>query len=266
MLTVVIPVYNQFALMEQLMQTWFDLMKTNVKFLFIDNGSAELLSDQSFFVTWQRKYRVRVLRNDQNVGVYPTFQQGYDSSDTELIFFSHSDVEMCEYGWDEKIISIYRRLEKPGVFGMFGAKGIGTPEIYRAPYDFRQLMRWDCITVESMLHGGARLINSDYERIMVLDGFSMIVVRNMVVDAMNSKFDHERYPVHHCYDLDVSLDSHFGGYHNYVIDVDCKHHGGATSTREKWAEKFNTTDLAIHRKAHQVMYNKFRNRLPVSVP
>jgi len=266
--TVVVPVLNQHDVTERLMASWFALAKSRLNVLFIDNGSDQPLVEQEFIGRWGEEHSVRVLRNEKNTGVYPTFQQGMEATDSEFVFFSHNDVEMLEWGWDERMSAILSLLKKPGVCGMFGAKGIGTPDIYKAPYKFTQLMRWHCVTVRAMYEGdpnASRILNGNYEQIAVLDGFSMIVSRRMFGEALGGRFDHERYPVHHCYDQDICLDSHFGGFKNYVIDVNCKHHGGATSTHEKWAEEMGTTDHKIHRDAHKVMYQKFLGRLPVGV-
>ena len=269
MFQVVIPVLNQHETTERVVQSWFDLSKYRVPFLFIDNGSDEPLAEQEFFKRWAKSYDVRVHRNEKNIGVYPTFQQGYDlTQGSTFIFYSHNDVEMVEPGWDVKMSHVLQELcwspMKPGVCGMFGARGIGTPDIYKVPYHFTQLMRWECTTVESMAGAGGEKIQSHHKRVMVLDGFSLIVRRSMLRDK-DVVFDHENYPPHHCYDLDICLMSHFAGYTNHVIDVDCIHHGGVTSTRERWAEDMDTTDLKTHRAAHEVMYKKYLNKLPVHV-
>lgn len=281
--SVVIPVLNQHDATKKYVQSWLDTAKNSFQLLFIDNASNEPLAEQSFIREWAAEYDIKVLRNDKNVGVYPTFQQGYELTDSDFIFYSHNDVEMREYGWDVKLVDILERLDsqvKVGVCGMYGAKGIGVPGIYKKPYHFSQLRRWNCVTVESMAITAdgnisqsdkalfidcERDINFDYERVAVLDGFSLIVSRKMVAEAMNGKFDYETYPVHHMYDHDICIASHYGGFHNYVININCKHHGGHTSTKEKWAEDMGTTDLAIHRKAHEVFYKKWHGKLPVGV-
>lgn len=266
---VIIPVLNQHDVTEKFLESWFSLSKSRLRVLFIDNGSDEWLSHQDFIHRWNKDHRISVVRNDSNTGVYPTFQQGYEmlNGEAEHYFYSHNDVEMLEYGWDEKLIHILDEIQGrtlPGVCGMYGAKGIGTPDIYEAEYHFSQLMRWNCVTVKSMVHANERELTSNYDRIVVLDGFSMIVSDNFM-QAMDGKFDYKRYPVHHSYDQDICLDAHFRGFKNFVLNIDCKHHGGMTSTREKWAEGFGTTDLKTHREAHVVMYEKYRGRLPVSV-
>jgi len=272
MFKIVVPVLNQHETTARVMDSWFALAKNRLSVLFIDNGSDEPLADQSFIKDWSTLHDIKIVRNEQNIGVYPTFQQGYDLTDrSPFVFYSHNDVEMLEYGWDEKMNHILKELieygDKPGVCGMFGALGIGTPDLYVKPYHFTQLMRRDCITVPGMYDGqSAILLENDARQIIVLDGFSLIVRRQMVRDVMYGKFDHARFPVHHMYDIDICVESHLGQFKNYVIDVDCKHHGGVTSTREKWAEKMGTTDLKIHRDAHRVFYEKWRGRgLPLYI-
>lgn len=270
MFTVVIPILNQFDVTRYYFQSWLNQAKCQFETIFIDNGSDVSFSKSQIFLQWKNEFDVKCIRNENNVGVYPTFQQAITHCSNPFIFYSHNDVEMLEFGWDEKIKNILTRIIRetgkvPGVCGMFGAKGIGTRDIYDAPYDYRQLMRWNCVTVPSMVSAGGNAITKSFERVIVLDGFSLIVSKKMISDALKGEFDYKRYPVHHNYDNDICLDSHFGGFANYVIDVDCKHHGGLTSTKEKWAEKMGTSDLKIHRLAHKVMYEKFRNRLPIWV-
>jgi GT2 family glycosyltransferase len=254
------------------MNSWFELAKSRVEIVFIDNGSDESLAEQPFLRQWAAEHDVQVIRNDENVGVYPTFQQAFDYLtrpgvvEPDFIFYSHNDVEMIEWGWDSKLLTLLGLLNSsgcaPGVCGMFGATGLGTPDIYKAPYHFTQLQRWDCITVPSMAGAGGREINYLFERVAVLDGFSLICCTEMIKKV---GFDHDRLPVHHMYDIDICISAHYAGYENYVLDIDCKHHGGVTSTREKWAEKMGTTDLDTHRLAHRIFYEKWKDKLPVSV-
>jgi hypothetical protein len=267
-----IPVLNQHDITHKCVGTFLDTAKSVVKVVFVDNGSDEPLANHAFIDQWRNDgHTIDIIRNDENIGVYPTFQQVHDhvSALVPWIFYSHNDVRMLEFGWDAKLRQLLHDLidhsHNPGVCGMFGAKGIGTYDIYKAPYDFTQMMRWSCYTVPSMAGAGGQAINGDWKRIMVLDGFALIIRREMVQKAMAGRFDHDSYPVHHMYDNDICLMSHYGGYKNFVLEIDCKHLGGHTSTREKWAEKMDTTDLKIHRAAHVVFYKKWKGRLPVSV-
>lgn len=263
--TVVIPVLNQHDATSKYLESWFLRAKGVVDILFIDNGSDIPLESTDYFKRWATIHNVSVHRNEKNIGVYPTFQQGYELTKSKFIFYSHNDVEMIEYGWDEKLRRLLSTVKNPGVCGMFGAKGIGTKDIYVAEYDYRQMMRWDCVTVKEMVDAGARLIKSPWERVIVLDGFSLIINRDFVNNLPNSKFDYESFPIHHMYDIDICVSSHYSGYRNYVLDIGCRHHGGVTSTRENWASSIGTSDLQVHRAAHRVFYSKWRGRLPASV-
>lgn len=269
--TIVIPVLNQFEEAYGYLDSWFALSKGKLDVLFIDNGSDEQWGNHEGIAAWRAEgHNITVLRNEVNTGVYPTFQQGYDHfvqyvDRPQWIFYSHSDVEMLVPGWDVILSDLLESLyaEGAGVCGMFGAKGIGTADIYKAPYNFTQMMRWCCHTVESMVDAGGIKIRGAFERIMVLDGFSLII--NTDVIRVMDGFDHERYPVHHMYDNDICLESHYHGFKNYALSLDCIHHGGMTSTREKWAETMGTTDLEIHRAAHKVFYEKWRGKIPIGV-
>ena len=263
----IIPVLNQFDSVDRYVSSFCNLAKRPIDILLIDNGSSEqLVRTDVVSKINQDGHNIFCLRLEKNVGVYPTFQIGANTSEEwEYLFYSHSDVEMFEDEWDIKLEDILTELENnanPGICGMFGARGIGTPDIYKAPYDFRQLMRWDTYTNEMMLHAGGKLIPGAYKRIMVLDGFSLICSRDFIRVV---GFNTDDYPVHHNYDNRICLQSHFAGFENYVLNINCIHHGGVTSTREKWAEKMGRTDLEIHREAHRIMYEEFKGRLPAFV-
>ena len=267
---IVVPVHGRHEVTERYLGSWFALAARPLDLLILDNGSAEPVAEQAFIEGWRRGgHRVRVVRNATNTGVYPTFQQGFDATDAPWIYYTHNDVEMRVEGWDDQLEWLLHALERganPGICGMFGARGLGTPDIYRAPYDFRQMVRWECTTVASMTFAGGKTIAGQAHRVAVLDGFALIVRRRMVEQALGGRFDHERFPVHHMYDHDICLESHYGGFENYVINLDCFHDGGQTSKDGQWAEAMGTTDRQIHRRAHVVFYEKWRGRLPVSVP
>ena len=264
---VVIPVLNQHDVTEKNFQSWMQTAKGRLSVLFIDNGSDEPLAEQPFFQEWSKWANVRCIRNESNIGVYPTFQQGLEGTQADFIFYSHNDVEMLEYGWDIKLERILSEGgDSWGVGGMFGAQGLGLPGIYEQPYHMFQLQRWGCVTVEGMYEpSSARVIRSEKEHVVVLDGFSLIVSRSMVDKAMGGRFHHEDFPPHHMYDIDICITSHHAGFSNYCIDIDCIHRGGQTSTTQKWAEVMGTTDEEVHRRAHHVFYDKWRGRLPVGI-
>jgi hypothetical protein len=263
---IAIPLLNQFEEAYKWLDSWFCLAKGKLNVLFIDNGSEAKWSEHSGVKAWQKDgHTINIIRNDENVGVFPTFQQAYDATTEPWIFYSHSDVEMRVVGWDERLRHLLEGAfsRGGGACGMFGAKGIGTSDIYKAAYDYRQLARWGCHTVESMVGHGGALVNHDLTECIVLDGFSLIVRRDMIKDT--GGFDHEHYPVHHMYDNDICVQSHHGGFKNFVLDLDCIHHGGMTSCREDYAKKFGTTDLNIHRVSSREFYEKWRGTLPVGV-
>jgi GT2 family glycosyltransferase len=265
--TVCIPILNQHEEAVKYLDSWFALAKGRISVVFIDNGSDEPFENRPELLAWRREgHCIRVIRNEDNTGVYPTFQQGYEEccEHNPWIFYSHSDVEMLVSGWDIRLNRLLKAAaaRKAGACGMFGAIGIGLPGVYRTPYDLNQLQRWGCHTVESMAGAGGNAVLHDLTQCLVLDGFSLILHRDMIEEV---GFDYESYPSHHMYDNDICLMSAFAGYNNFVLDIDCIHHGGMTSTREKWAEKMGSTDIDTHRAAHLVFYEKYRGKLPYMV-
>jgi GT2 family glycosyltransferase len=261
---VVIPVFNQHDRTAEYVRTWFEKASGLPHITLFDNGSDTPAEDHPGIAALIEDYNLDTVRSETNIGVFPSFPRGMGITTEDWVFFSHSDVEMVEYGWDTKLNNILRSLPaKAGVCGMFGAEGLGTLDIYKTPYIMHQLQRWNCVTVKSMDHGGARMVEAPFERVLTLDGFSMIVNRKMADEV---GFDVESYPPHHCYDNDICLAAHFAGWKNYVLDIDCIHHGGMTSCAEPWAEEWDTTDLDVHKEAHKVFYKKYHSRLPACIP
>ena len=111
MFTIVIPVLNQHEEACKYLDSWFKLTKGSLKIVFIDNGSAEPFNDNPWLAGWRSEgHAIKVIRNDGNVGVYPTFRQGLEETKSDWIFYSHSDVEMLDWGWDEKLKHILTLL------------------------------------------------------------------------------------------------------------------------------------------------------------
>lgn len=190
----------------------------------------------------------------ENRGVLQAHQEGYESTKADYIYYSHNDATMFEKGWDDKILATIALAEaesgeRVGVAGFFGAKGIGTPDIYRSPYQMRQLARNGCVSSCHRMDAvhGHRPVNEDYELVTVLDGFSLIVSRDLL--TLTGGFD-MNLPQHHQYDNNVCLDSIDCGFINIVIPMDAFHHGGVTDVSEDWATPFGKSKQEIHAEAH----------------
>lgn len=221
----------------------------------IDNGSTPPVRE------WLLGLREgdMVIRNESNAGVMPAMNQAWRvlKDVTDYIFFPHNDLIMYEVNWNDKLTRVLSGLPQCGVAGFYGAKGIGTHDIYRSPYVMQQLVRVEnvsaCWRMDPSVHG-FRPVSGESEQVAVLDGFSLIVRTELLnkIGGFNRS-----YPPHHMYDAQICMDSYNQGYKNYVISMDAQHLGGRTDVGEDWNKNFGKTKAEIHRDAHPVFYENW---------
>lgn len=269
-----VPVINQHDSTLETLRSFTDKADdpTSFKWIFIDNGSnpplTEILEEHS---TEFGNVIVYVRRNLENLGVTEALNQGWLNSvrvpilNCKYLFYTHNDVLIEEKSWDTKLRNFLNTLPKVGVAGFGGATGLGSPDIYKVPYNIWQLARTDFVSNmrNSEVHG--RVLTKPYEEVAVLDGFSLIV--NVELLNLVKGFDTENYPIHHNYDNDICLEALRHGYKNYVLNIKSHHKGGITSTREDYANWVAPIggDSEVHRHAHETFYRKWEGFLPVRV-
>jgi GT2 family glycosyltransferase len=223
-----------------------------IELLIVDNGSKVPASKWGL-----EEYGARIIRNNVNIGVLPAMHVAYLETKADYIFYTHNDVTMYEKGWDTKIRRVLTEVPNVGVAGFFGSKGIGTQELYEEPYEMEQLVRWanvsNCTRMDPV-HGFRPIKEGDWEKVAVVDGFSMIVSRKFLDE--NGGFD-LNLPPHHNYDNHTCLQAIDNGYTNIVIAMDAYHQGGQTDVSTNWNEPFGKTKLDIHKEAHYPYYYNY---------
>lgn len=252
----VMPIMNQAESAKESFNSFKDTQgEVKIPAIIVDNGSNPPVKE------WlSLDPNDRLIRNDQNIGVLPALNEAYAffGSNFDYLFYTHSDVVMYEQNWSDKLVKILEQLPDCGVAGFYGAKGIGTADIYTNPYIMQQLIRVEnvsgCHRMNAAVHGFRDLRGGDFEEVAVMDGFSLIVKTELIKKV--GGFD-KRYPVHHMYDNDICVESLDKGYKNYVIRMDAFHHGGRTDVGENWAEAFGKTKQQVHQEAHPVFYEKW---------
>lgn len=274
-IVVCVPIMNQEDITWESFKSFWENETTGlIDFVLIDNGSTKPLRE------WLPKIdKVYIIRNDKNVGVLPALNQGYMFAKTlnaDFIYYSHNDVMMYEDGWDAKLMRILGEVSNVGVAGFYGAKGIGTHDIYKSPYVMQQLIRIENVSNCNRMdanHGYRNIRHGEWEEVAVMDGFSLIV--NMQLLNKLGGLD-TRTGIHHNYDNNICLDSLNNEYRNIVIAMDAQHLGGRTDVGEDWASPFGKTKQQVHEEAHYPFYEKWhpahvisgnnKISLPVRVP
>ena len=253
-----IPIMNQ----PQTSQKCLDLLNertgTRPQIIIVDNGSQPPVRD------WLVGLRDddQVIRNDPNAGVTRALNQIWGVAKdfgNDYVINIHNDVYIYEDGWVDKIDTLLGQVGNVGVAGFFGAYGIGTSDIYKTPYDFRQCARQLPISgVKCRVNHGQLRMNPVFlwNYVAVLDGFSLICNIEMLEKV--GGFDEGRYPLHHNYDNSLCLESINAGYKNIVIDMDVDHHGGMTDVGEDWASPFGKNKDQVHKEAHPPFYDHWK--------
>lgn len=216
---------------------------------------------------------------DDNLGVTGSLQWLYENTAAPIIAHLHSDTEIFEQGWDERVLKEFDD-PKVGVVGFGGALQLGEDSIYKIPYRLTQLRRIDyrSNTRDAETHGERFAGECD---VATLDGFALIVRRevldkwahvNLAAPISQSSVITWGWPVErylfHNYDNALCIEAHRQGYRVRLVGIDCQHHGGVTSTspagQAHWQSQ-GTTDAAIHEQSHLALFEDGRGVLPYRV-
>jgi len=237
---------------------------------------ANSLSDYSWFTHYdptQLDWLRRMNTSEDNLGVTGSLQWLYENTTAPIIAFLHSDAEVFEQGWDERVL---KEFDDPrvGVVGFGGALQLGEDDIYKKPYALHQLRRIHYMSnqTDAEVHGERFTGECD---VATLDGFALIVRRELLDKWEHSAGDghywnkpgwpYNRYPYHN-YDNALCLEAHKQGYRVRLVGCKVHHHGGATSTTaagQQYWHSLGTTDQTIHTQSHLNLYQDGRGWLPL---
>lgn len=250
-LSVCIPVLNQEESTQATLNSFKRTQSEDVRYIIVDNGSDRFVREWLIGLSGDDI----VIRNQENVGLPKALNQALKVNTADYMLCTHTDVEMFEGGWDAKVKRCLESASNVGVAGFYGAKGIGTDNIYKVPYELPQLVRTapiagDRCRQDPLIHHH-RQFREEWEQCAVLDGFSLIVNKNL-------RFWNKS--VHHNYDNHICLESINKGYKNIVINMDVQHHGGRTDVGEDWATPFGKTKQQIHADSHIPLYEHWHPR------
>jgi len=236
-------------------------------------------ASQQETATGEHEFLTRYNTPSDNLGVTGSLQWIYEHTTAPVIAFLHSDCEIFEQGWDERVL---REFDDPkvGVVGFGGALQLGEDDLYKTPYRLTQLRRIDyrSNTRDAEAHGERFTGACD---VATLDGFALVVRRQLLdywlqpftTNGTTLEFDQSGWPVRrypfHNYDNALCLHAHKTGWRVRLIGIDCIHHGGATATTpayQQWSrEKLGMTDAQVHEQSHLALYEDGRGVLPFRV-
>jgi GT2 family glycosyltransferase len=191
---------------------------------------------------------------DGREGMLEAYEACWRAYTGDVLAFMHDDLILHDPKWSERVL---REFDDPtvGLVGFGGALGHGSDDLYKTPYDYRQLgrSRYRSNTTDAELHGERFAGECD---VAVLDGFALIVRREIL----------ERWggwplgtPVgYSLYDYSLCCEAHRQGYRIRLVGVNCWHMGGQTAVKLKMANGQG----AAHEEAHRWVYDNYRDVLP----
>lgn len=270
--------------------SWFETGSADLRALYlIDQDQASPYTHDGW-ATWprhdDRKGRGHTqlstyVTHGQILGVVPAFALGVARAledGADVIACLHDDLEINENGWDQDVREAFEN-PRVGLVGFGGARGLGSDDIYRTPYNPMQLARQDFVSNmrHAEAHGRRGLVP---ERVACLDGFSQIGRREfwegysyaraladfggvdgsgtnpVYIKGNLSEQEWEQNlfermealgMVHHAYDACLGAFAARLGWEVWMLPVACHHFGGRTAVADNrytdWArERFAVTD------------------------
>lgn len=265
-LTLCIPVMNQFNDSKPALTLFRQHTTDEVEWMVIDNGSTEPYED--FITHYLKPERLQFVKNKSNIGLIKTYQQAYESCETDILVMTHNDVFIYEKEWDLRLKKIFEENHKIGAVGLFGAQGCGPIGERIQDVPAVNIAAGFSNMVEAELHGFR--MQQEVRPAAIFDGFFMAF--RMEALKKSNGFD-QRYIYHHIYDRDCSLEVLRHGYYNVVLNLYAHHTSGMTANRpeyqtwidEKTQHSNYTGDKFTHDKNTEIFKEKWKDVLPIYV-
>ena len=222
--SLIIPVMNELHETKGIMELLKKVTTPDVEFVFIDNGSTD--DWETFIYRYLKPKKVQYIRNEENIGLVKTMQQGYEKTNSDIITYIHNDVFLYENAWNRQVENLLSQ-DDIGTIGAFGSGGV-YPNGGRSQIETdRNKAPGLSNMLEAEVHG-TRIEKGSHCFASIFDGFLMSVKRELL--DKTGGFD-QQYEWHHFYDRDLCLESLRHGYKNVVYAFDCHHVSGRTANQ-----------------------------------
>lgn len=198
----------------------------------------------------------------EDAGFLTKCERARHATNADVIAYFHSDLTIHEHRWDRRVLAAFAD-PNVAVVGFVGATGLGHENIYKVPYAYTQLARYDVWSnlTDAEVHGGRE---TGIRRVAVVDSCA-VIVRRKFLDRLDG-WPLASYPnTSHCSDLWVCCHSHRMGYLVRMVGIACTHaSGGRGVAGTDWLNARGGDEL-LHRQAHRVLYEDMRGILPIRI-
>lgn len=205
--------------------------------------------------SWGHQHSVYSMSGTE--GMLPAYQQGFEATEGyDVLAYLHDDVIINDPHWGETVL---REFEDPavGLVGFGGATGHGDPDLYKKPYDYRQLGRSNFMSnMPNAEDHGIRFTESC--DVAVLDGYALIVRRNLLAAAGGWPLD---TPIGYaCYDYWLCCMMRRMGKTIRMCGIDAHHLGGQTFVKLGLGRDAKHWDQYLA--GHRYIFDSFADCLP----
>jgi hypothetical protein len=182
--------------------------------------------------------------------ILEAYQEGFENSTADIIFYGHDDLLIFENGWDRRVL---KEFEDPtvGMVGFGAGLGFGSKDLYKTPYQLPQLgrNRFRSNLVNAEDHGERFTGECDAA---CVDGFAMFI-RRSILEKING-FPLGTPVSYFCYDMALSAEVRRQGYRTRLVGVSCNHLSGKTASMVQLKDD--------HAAAHLWLYENYKDVLP----
>lgn len=209
-LSVVIPVRDIPECTDECIDLLIKNSRGDIDIIVIDNGSYLPYIHHSPFV--------RVIRNDNNIGFWPSMVQGIEAAHYDIVLTMHNDVHVYSPAYDQLILKEFKDDPLLSMAGFFGARGLGYDGSRGHPESNMLGKRYG---THGKLHG---YLQTGTHPATIFDSLSMIIDRNKL-----NTFEYRDIPPHHWTDRILCLRMVLCGYHMLTIGIEFDHGGSFTA-------------------------------------
>jgi glycosyltransferase involved in cell wall biosynthesis len=275
-LSIVIPFIDQPEITIRCLERLTANTTEDYELVLIDNASRRPLRSSRSVGPFSRS---RYLRNEVNIGVLLSIQQGLAEAAGDVVAVMHNDVLLHEAGWNRRVEEAFKADPKLGLAGFVGARGCAKDGGRIHTMSHLTGEEWGVTRVKpAALHHGELI--SGIVPAAVLDGLMMIFRKQLAhwIAKVTTIFDPDRAP-HHWYDRNISLHFLEQGCHLAVIGIRCDHLSGATAnssliyrdSARRWCQARgiplidDNPDYTLYKYGERQFHKEWSRKLPVNV-